>query len=256
MMLHGNAPGGGLADPTARREAEHGRAVIADAGIEIGVEGLGRRRRDDVDPARERARAECRSLRSAQHFDLLDIEQHRRARDSADVETVDAQADRGVVLRVDELLEIADAANLHEAAARRSARHRYVGGRADDGFQVLSLARLDEPCVDDRRAADTVGERLGPEARRHDDLVGFDRRLLGLSPHAGAQAITRHAERGDRWENVHSYPHCRLRVTGNAVGYEILLKSVPSPALPGSGSKGHRRSSPKSQAARATPRLR
>ncbi len=97
------------------------------------------------------------------------------------------------MFRIDELLEVADTADLHESPARRTARHGHVGRGANDGLEMLGRTCLDHNAIDNARAADRFGQTLRPEARRDDDLLD-----ALLRPRRLKRAGPGHAEHGER----------------------------------------------------------
>ena len=173
VLLQGDARADCLAERAADDGAEIAGAVVADPSFHIGHELVGRPVAADVDESGERAGAETRALRAAQDLDLPGVEQHAGVGRTAEIDVVEGDADRREVLRIDELLEIADAAHLDEPGARGAARVVDVRGDGEHGFEMLRRAVAGRLLVNDGRAAGARHEIAVAKACRYDDFLEF-----------------------------------------------------------------------------------
>ena len=98
------------------------------------------------------------ALRSAQHFDALDIEQRRRHADAAEIDIVDEKPDRRI-RRALIFLALADATNLEETGSRCAARVMQVRHRCQHILEVLPT-RVTQDLRIEHRDLDQVIARL------------------------------------------------------------------------------------------------
>jgi len=159
-LAHGDPALQALRQRSARGRLEVPAIVVAVAGLDAALDLGPGVSRLYVHHAGERAGAEARALRPAQHLHLLDVHQRRGAGDADELDAVHGHADRGEVLGIDELLELADAADLHEAGPAAGGGEVHIGHGVQRVLQVDPAALADPRGLDDGHAADAL-EKLG-----------------------------------------------------------------------------------------------
>ncbi len=118
ITLNGNAIGRVIAtDRAAEGQPSADEAVRSDIDLRSHQSLRSGVLRLNVNEARKPVRSVARSLRTAQHLDLLDVEKCRHHADSAEIDVVDNESDRGV-RRSLVLLALTDTANLKIARTR------------------------------------------------------------------------------------------------------------------------------------------
>lgn len=154
-------------DRSPERAFERPRVIIAVSGTGIAAELGGWPRGDDIDDAAGRTAAICRALRSAQHFDLLDVvkaaELRRRA---ADHRAILQEGHGAVGAKVD--AGEADAANEGAVDAELIA-DRDIGHRRGEIASVFDTARADVAGTENRNRAPCIFQRLAGLGCRYDD---------------------------------------------------------------------------------------
>ena len=115
----------------------------------------------------------ARALWAPQYLYLIDIEQHAGVDTVAQLQVVQAHTDGRVVFRVIVLFEIADAAYLHETAARCAGGPGDVGHRVEDILQMLCGAVGDGALGDHTDTADGFHQRGIAKIRGDDNFFEF-----------------------------------------------------------------------------------
>ena len=110
------------------------------------------------------------ALGTAEHFDLLDIEQRRNAPDPAEVHAVDEQPHRRIQ-RLGELAALPDTPNLEESRPRSAVGQIQVRRRRNHLLEVRSVALTNERFIEHRHAGRHVLDFRFPQVPVDDDLV-------------------------------------------------------------------------------------
>ncbi len=205
------------AERTTERDTA-GQGIVTTSGeLHASFAFSGRHGALHVHESGQRIRAVAGALGTAQHLYALDVERRRNRADAAEIDVVDQETD-GRIGRALVLLQFADAADLQVPCAMAVARPVQVRHHVDQFLEVLHRELPDLVGVEDRDARRHLARRPPAEVCRHDDFLDSLRvRLERRRKQEGCGG----SAMDQRRKGVFHHP-------------------LPTPALPGSGSKGSR----------------
>jgi len=123
-----------------------------------------------IDKPRQCIGAVPGSLGPAQNFDCLYVEQGRNGADTAKIDVIDQETDRGIGCSL-VLLQLSDTANLQITCPVTVARPVEIWHDIDELLEMLHSEFFDDSSIKYRDAGGYFASRSYPEIGRDDDFV-------------------------------------------------------------------------------------